>query len=66
VHRVAEFVAVAQGFLLLLDVEGAARRGEDGAIRPLLRCHELVLPVEKIVFTLAWRPYTSRSALQAK
>jgi hypothetical protein len=32
----------------------------------LLRCHELVLPVEKIVFTLAWRPYTSRSALQAK
>jgi hypothetical protein len=54
--QVAEFVAAAQGLLLLLDVEGATRLGEGdgGAVRPLLRCHELVLPVEKLVFALAW------------
>jgi hypothetical protein len=54
--------------LLLLDVEGATQLGEgdDGAIRPLLRCHELVLPAEKLDFALAWRPCTSLSALQAK
>jgi hypothetical protein len=59
--RVGEFVAVAQGFLLLLDIEGATRLGEGngGAIRPLLCCHELVLSVEKLVFALAWRPCTS-------
>jgi hypothetical protein len=66
--RVAEFVVAARGLLLLLDVEGATRLGEGGggAVRPLLRCHELVLPAEKLVFALAWRPYTSLSALQAK
>jgi hypothetical protein len=49
-------VAAAQGLLLLLDVEGATRLGEGngGAIRLLLRCHELVLLVEKLVFALAW------------
>jgi hypothetical protein len=54
--QVAEFVAAAQGLLLLLDVEGATRLGEGdgGAVRPLLRCHELVLPVEKLVFAFAW------------
>jgi hypothetical protein len=38
-------VAAAQGLLLLLDVESATRLGEGdgGAVRPLLRCHELVL-----------------------
>jgi hypothetical protein len=66
--RVAEFVTAARGLLLLLDVEGATRLGEgdDGVVRPLLRYHELVLPVEKLVFTLVWRPCTSLSALQAK
>jgi hypothetical protein len=66
--RVAEFVAVAGGFLLLFDVEGATRLGEGGgrAVRPLLRCHELFLPVEKLVFALVWQPCTSLSALQAK
>jgi hypothetical protein len=66
--RVAEFVAATRGLLLLLDVEGATRLGErdSGAIRPLLRCHELVLPVEKLVCTVTWRPCTSLSALQAK
>jgi hypothetical protein len=66
--RVAEFVAAARGLLLLLDVEGATRLGEgdSGAVRPLLRCHEFVLPAEKLVFALAWRPCTSLSALQAK
>jgi hypothetical protein len=40
-----------RGLLLLLDVEGATRLGEEdgGVIRPLLRCHELVLPAEKLV-----------------
>jgi hypothetical protein len=54
--RVAEFVAAARGLLLLLDVEGATRLGEGdgGAERPLLHCQELVLPVEKLVFALAW------------
>jgi hypothetical protein len=66
--RVAEFVTTARGLLLLLDVEGVTRLGEgDGlAVHQLLRCHELVLPTEKLVSTLAWRPYTSLSALQAK
>jgi hypothetical protein len=66
--RVAEFVAAARGLLLLLDVEGATRLGEGdgGAVRPLLRCHEFVLPAEKLVFALVWRPCTSLSALQAK
>jgi hypothetical protein len=66
--RVAEFMAAPRGLLLLLDVEGVTRLGEgdSGVVRPLLRCHELVLPVEKFVFALVWRPCTSRSALQAK
>jgi hypothetical protein len=36
--RVDEFVAVARGLLLLLDIEGATQLGEGdgGAIRPLL------------------------------
>jgi hypothetical protein len=64
----AEFVAATRGLLLLLDVEGATRLGEGdgGVVRPMLRCHELVLLVEKLVFALAWRPCTSLSALQAK
>jgi hypothetical protein len=54
--RVAEFVAAARGMLLLLDVECATRLGEGdgGVVRPLLHCHELVLPAEKLVFALAW------------
>jgi hypothetical protein len=54
--RGAEFVAAARGVLLLLDVEGATRlvEGDGGAVRSLLRCHELVLPAEKLVFALAW------------
>jgi hypothetical protein len=66
--RVAEFVAAARGLLLLLDVEGATRLGEGdgGVVHPLLHCHELVLPVEKLVFALAWQPCTSLLALQAK
>ena len=66
--RVAEFVVAARGFLLLLDIEGATRLGEGdgGVVRPLLRCHELVLPAEKLFFTLAWQPCTSLSALHAK
>jgi hypothetical protein len=66
--RVAEFVAATRGLLLLLDVEGATRLGEGdgGPVRQLLRCHELVLPAEKLVFALAWRPCTSLLALQAK
>jgi hypothetical protein len=54
--RGAKFVAATRGLLLLLDVEGATRLGEGdgGAVRPLLSCHELVLPAEKLVFTLAW------------
>jgi hypothetical protein len=54
--RVAEFVAAARGLLLLLDIEGATRLGEGdgGVVRALLRYHELVLPVEKLVFALAW------------
>jgi hypothetical protein len=61
--RVAEFVAAARGLLLLLDVEGATRLGEadGGVVRPMLRYHELVLPAEKLVFALAWRPCTSHS-----
>jgi hypothetical protein len=45
----AEFVAAARGLLLLLDVEDATRLGEGdgGAVRPMLRCHELVFPTEK-------------------
>jgi hypothetical protein len=64
----AEFVAAARGLLLLLDVEGATRLGEgnDGVVRPLLCCYELVCPIENLVFALAWRPCTSLSALQAK
>jgi hypothetical protein len=48
--QVAEFVAAARGLLLLLDVEGATRCGEGdgGVVRPMLRCHELVLPAKKI------------------
>jgi hypothetical protein len=66
--RVAEFVAAARGLLLLLDVDGATRLGDgDGvAVHPLLHYHELVLPVKKLVSALAWWPYTSLSALQAK
>jgi hypothetical protein len=66
--RVAEFVVAARGLLLLLVVEGATRLGEGdgGAVRPLLRCQELVLPAEKLFFTLAWQPCTSLSALHAK
>jgi hypothetical protein len=54
--RVVEVVAAARGLLLLLDVEGATRLGEGdgGAVRPLLCCHELVLPAEKLVFALEW------------
>jgi hypothetical protein len=65
--RLAEFVAMARG-LLLLDVEGTTRRGEgdSGAVRTLLRYHELVLPAEKLVFALVLRLCTSISALQAK
>jgi hypothetical protein len=56
--RVAEFVAAARGLLLLLDVEGATRLGEGdgGDVRLLLHYQELVLPAEKLVFPLAWRP----------
>jgi hypothetical protein len=66
--RVAKFVVAVRALLLLLDVEGATRLGEGdgGAVRPLLRCHELILLVEKLAFALAWRPCTSYSALQAK
>jgi hypothetical protein len=66
--RVAEFVIAVRGLLLLLDVEGATRLGEGdgGTVRPLLRCHELILHVEKLVFALSWRPCTSLSALQVK
>jgi hypothetical protein len=54
--RVVEVVVAARGLLLLLDVEGATRLGEGdgGAVRPLLRCHELVFPAEKLVFALEW------------
>jgi hypothetical protein len=66
--RLAEFVAIAQGLMLLLDIGGATRHGEGdgGAAHPLLRCHELVLAVEKLVFTLVGRPCTSLSSLQVK
>jgi hypothetical protein len=49
--RVVEVVVAARGLLLLLDVEGATRLGEGdgGVVRPLLRCHELVLLAEKII-----------------
>jgi hypothetical protein len=50
----------------VLQVATRLSEGDDGAVHQLLRCHELVLPVEKLVFTLAWRPCTSLSALQAK
>jgi hypothetical protein len=61
-------MAAARGLLLLLVIEGATRLGEGdgGVVRPLLRCHELVLPIEKLVFALAWQPCTSLLALQAK
>jgi hypothetical protein len=64
----AEFVAATRGLPLLLDVEGATRFGEgdSGAVHPLLHCHELVLLVEKLVFTLALQHCTSLLALQAK
>jgi hypothetical protein len=55
--RVAEFVAAARGLLLLLNVEGATRHGverDGGGVHPLLCCHELVVPAEKLVFTLVW------------
>jgi hypothetical protein len=47
--RGAEFVAAVRGLLLLLDVEGATRLGEGdgGVVRPLLRCHELVVAFYK-------------------
>jgi hypothetical protein len=66
--RVAEFVIAARGLLLLLDIEGATRLGEGdgGVVHPLLRCHKLVLPAEKLVFAHSWRPCTSLLALQAK
>jgi hypothetical protein len=66
--QVAEFVVATRGLLLLLDVEGATWLGEGdgGVVRPLLRWYELVLPAEKIVFALVWRPCTSLTALQAK
>jgi hypothetical protein len=53
---VAEGTQAARGLLLLLDIERATRHGEGdgGVVRPLLRCHELVLPAEKLVFALAW------------
>jgi hypothetical protein len=61
-------MAAARGLLLLLVIEGATRLGEGdgGVVRPLLRCHELVLPIEKLVFALAWQPCTSLLVLQAK
>jgi hypothetical protein len=47
--QVAEFVLAALGLLLLLDVEGATPLGGDGGVvRPLLRCHKLVLSTEKL------------------
>jgi hypothetical protein len=66
--RVDKFVTAARGLRVLLDVEGATQHGEGdgGVVHPLLRYHELVLPAEKLVFTLAWWPCTSLSALQAK
>jgi hypothetical protein len=66
--RLAEFVERARGLLLLLDVEGATQLGEGdgGGVRPLLRCHKLVILVEKIVLAPVLRPCTSLSALQAK
>jgi hypothetical protein len=61
----AEFVAAARGMLILLDVEGVTQHGEGdgGVVRPLLHCHKLVLPTEKIVFALVLQPCTSLSAL---
>jgi hypothetical protein len=46
--RVAEFVAAARGLLLLLDVEGTTQlgKGDGGVVRPLLHCHEFVLPAK--------------------
>jgi hypothetical protein len=54
--RVAELLIAARGLLLLLDIEGGTRLGEGDSwvVRPLLRCHELVLLAEKLVFALAW------------
>jgi hypothetical protein len=50
--RVAEIVIAAPGLLPLLGIEGATRLGEGdgGVVHPLLRCHKLVLPAEKLVF----------------
>jgi hypothetical protein len=47
--RVAKFVVAVCGLLLSLEIEGTNRLGEGdgGAVRPLLRFHELVLPAEK-------------------
>jgi hypothetical protein len=49
--QLAEFVAVARGLLLLLDIEGATRLcdGDGGGVHPLLRCHELIFAAEKLV-----------------
>jgi hypothetical protein len=46
--QVAEFMVAVRALLLLLDIEGTTWLGErdSGVVRPLLRCHELVLPVE--------------------
>jgi hypothetical protein len=56
--RLVEIVVAARGLLLLLDVEGTTRHGEGdgGVVRPLLRCHELVLPVDKLVLHLCCDP----------
>ena len=71
--RLAELVGGTHGLLLLSDVDGAARRGEEdgGAARPVGKivvrvCHELVLPAETLVLQLTDLPYTSLSALQAR
>jgi hypothetical protein len=54
---VAEFAGVTRGLSL-----------DDGiGVRVVMRgCHELVLPVEKLVLALARHPCTSLSALQAR
>jgi hypothetical protein len=53
--RVPKFAVAVQALLLLLDIEGAIRLGEgnDGIVRPLLHCDELIFPAEKLVFALA-------------
>ena len=71
--RLAELVGGICGLLLLSDVDGVARRGEEdgGGARPVGKivmrvCHELVLPAETLVLELADHPCTSLSALQAR